>query len=163
MTDMNVTGRGGQRTFVAGSVVLLLFGATHLVAVYKSATTPPATPQEQAMDKALREVVLFSAGPLKTTAHDAMGILSRSYSVLLIFAGMIDLLCWRAMAAAGRLGRLALANLIFTAILAIIPMLAQFPPPAVFGIVASILFFLAWRGQRVAPSANGLVEQGATA
>lgn len=151
----------GRRTFVAGAIVLLLFGATHLLTVIKTATTPPATPQEQAVEKALREMVLISAGPIKPTAHDAVGILTRSYSVLLIFAGVIDLLSWRAMAAAGRLGRLALANMVFSAILAIIPMLVLFPPPTVFGLIAAVLFAISWLAQRAPAPVVDSVQSGA--
>src|SRR5262245_17696275 len=103
MTKMNSTGVRGRRTFIAGAIVLLLFGGTHLLTVFKTSLTPPATPQEQAVDKALRDMVLISAGPIHPTARDAVDILTRSYSVLLFFVGVVDLLCWRAMAAAGRL------------------------------------------------------------
>jgi hypothetical protein len=148
MAEENTSGIRGGRTFVAGAIVLLVFGATHLSAVIKTAVVPPATPEQQALDKALNEVVLFSAGPVNVTSRDAVSILNRSYSVLLFFAGVIDLLCWRAMAAAGRLGRLALANMIFSAIIALIPLLFLFPPPTVFGFAAASLFAYSWLAQR---------------
>jgi hypothetical protein len=163
MTEVNGTVRSGQRTFAAGAIVLIVFGGTHLLAVYNSFVIPPSTPQEQALDKALRDVLLMSFGPLKPTFADAVHILNSSYSVLLLFVGVVDLMCWRAMAAVGRLGRLALTNLIFTAIIAIIPTLLQFPPPAVLGAIAAVLFFCSWRGQSATRSANGIVENGATA
>ena len=151
MTETSAV-RGG-RTFVAGTIVLLLFGGTHLTAVYSAMTTPPRTPQEQVLDKAMRETVLIPDSPVKTTAHDAMQILSGSYSTLLIFVAVVDLLCWRAMAGAGRRGRLALVNMLFSTILAIIPALALFPPPMAFSMIAAGLFAFSLLAQR-APAAS---------
>lgn len=148
MTEPGSVAVRGARTFIAGAIVLLLFGGTHLSAVYISATTPPSTPQEQILDKVMRETVLIPDSSIKTTTHDAMEILSRSYSTLLIFVAIVDLLCWRAMAAVGRLRRLALVNLIFSIILAILPALALFPPPMAFSTIAALLFGYSWLAQR---------------
>ncbi len=137
----------GRRLFLAGSIVLILFGAVHVLAVYKSLIVGPESPAEADADRALRAFSM-NMGPFHPTGWHTLNILNASYSVLLIYAGVINLIALGPAIAAGRLRALTLANMIFVALIAAVPLLLQFPPPLVFALLALILFILSLVKQR---------------
>ncbi len=137
----------GRRLFASASIVLILFGAVHVLAVYKSLIVGPESPAEAEADRALRALSM-RMGPFHPTGWHTLNILNASYSVLLIYAGVINLIGLRPAIAAGRLAALTLANMIFVTLIAVIPLLLQFPPPLVFALLALILFVASYRQQR---------------
>lgn len=141
----------GRRWFVAGGVALILFGAVHLLAVYKTLVVGPTEPAEIALTNQLK-AFQTTIGPFKPSAWHTMNILNCSYSVLLIFAGVLDLLSAGPAAAADRLRPLTLANVIFTFLIAAICLAFQFPPPLVFAGAAWFCFTLSLIKQIARPS-----------
>ena len=121
----------GRRWFKAGAIALVIFGAFHLLAVYKSVVVGPETPAEVELTKNLKAFQM-PMGPFKPSAWHTTNILNTSYSVLLIFAGVIDLLALSSVVAAHMLRPLTLANVIFTFLIAAICLAFQFPPPLIF-------------------------------
>lgn len=131
----------GRKPFVAGCIVLLLFSSIHLVPFVQSIAVAPADPLELEAHRAM-EAVKVDMGPFHTDFGLLVKLLSASYSVLLYFVAAVDLVALRPVIAAGRLKTLALVNAIFAAILLAICLLCRFPPPAVFALVALVLFAL---------------------
>lgn len=58
--------------------------------------------------------------------------------------GVVNLVAFRPVAGAGRLGRLAAVNLGFTGALLVMTAASQFPPPLVFAVAVFGLFLAAW-------------------
>lgn len=138
----------GRKTFWAGALVLVLFGAVHLLAVYEANFTMPTDPAELKLRTELQNGVIFEAGPIRATAAGAVQILSASYSVLLMQAGVLNLLMARVAAEHGRLRKLTAANIVFVGLLLVITVIFQFPPPMVFAAAAWILFVVSLVQQR---------------
>ena len=143
----------GRRLFMAASIVLIIFGAVHVLAVYKSLVVGPESPAEADADRALRAFSM-KMGPFHPTGWHTLNILNASYSVLLIYAGVINLIAVHPAIAAGRLRALTLANVVFVALIAAIPLLLQFPPPLIFAAAAWVLFAFSWLKQRRRPVAD---------
>lgn len=137
----------GRRLFMAASIVLILFGAVHVLAIYKSLVVGPETPAEADADRALRAFAM-KMGPFHPTGWHTLNILNASYSVLLIYAGALNLIALGPAIAAGRLSALTLANIVFVTLIAAIPLLLQFPPPLVFALLALALFITSYIKQR---------------
>lgn len=137
----------GRKTFLAGTIVLILFGAVHLLAVYHANFNPPATEQEAEI-KRLESQYSIAMGPFKATGWGCVQILNSSYSVLLLYAGVLNLLAMRPAIAMGRLRAITLCNIVFVAILLAITMIFQLPPPMLFNATALVLFGVSWWKQR---------------
>lgn len=133
----------GRKTFLAGSIALIVFGAVHLFAVYQANFTIPADPKIADMQAAAKAYTV-PIGPLTASAWSGMQILNSSYSIWLIYAGALNLLTFRPAAQTGRLRALTVCNLLFIALLLGITILFQFPPPMLFAGVALILFGVSW-------------------
>jgi len=138
-----MTAQPGRRTFVAASVVLILFGMVHLLAVYHSNFLPPSD-ERTAEIKRLAMEYTQAMGPFSPSAWGGMQILNSSYSVLLIYVGVLNLLALRPARQTGRLRTLTSCNILFVALLLFITILFQFPPPLVFAAVVLILFGASW-------------------
>jgi len=137
----------GKRLFIAASIVLLLFGGTHLATVIRSRVHPPATPAEARL-KADMQAHRDRVGPITLSAWDAVQILSASYSTLLFYVGALNLSAAGAAAQAGGLRRLTAVNMVFCALVLAIPGIFLFLPPMVFSAAALVLFMLSWHRQR---------------
>lgn len=83
-------------------------------------------------------------GPFTPSAWGGMQILNSSYSVLLIYIGILNLLAMRPAAWAGRLKALTVCNIFFVALLLLITIVFQFPPPMLFAATALIFFGVSW-------------------
>ncbi len=129
----------GRKTFIAGSIGLLIFGSVHLLAVYKSFFVPPQTPVEIEADRALRAVKM-DLGPFHPTGWHTVNILNSSYSALLLYAGVLNLVAVGPAIAAGRLRTLTRVNIVFVSALLAIVLALQFPPPALFAVIILTLF-----------------------
>jgi hypothetical protein len=136
----------GRKTFLAGAISLIVFGAVHLLAVYHGNFVPPAD-EKQAEIKRLAMEYILPMGPFKPTAWGGNQILNSSYSVLLIYVGVLNLLALRPAAQAGRLRAFATCNVLFVALLLAITILFQFPPPMIFATTSLSLFGVSWLKQ----------------
>lgn len=141
----------GRRAFVAASYLLVCFGAVHMIAVYQGIFTTPTSAPEIAMAKAARAVEV-PMGPFRPTAFGGIQILNASYSVLLVYAGLVNLLLVDAAHAAGQLRRLTLINILMAWLLLMITVVFQFPPPMVFAAAVTILYKVSLN-QQPTPSA----------
>lgn len=121
----------GAGWFRAGAIGLLVFAAVHLIPFTAGLLQTPTDPAQIEVDRALR-AQRVEIGPFRTTMRHLTMLLSASYSVFLLYIGVLDLMVLRAAAATGRLARIAGLNLIFCVILAAICVAAWFPPPFVF-------------------------------
>lgn len=83
-------------------------------------------------------------GPFTASAWGGMQILNASYSVLLLYAGTLNLLAMRPAAQTGRLRALTTCNVLFVAMLLGITILFQFPPPMLFAGTTLIFFCVSW-------------------
>lgn len=137
----------GRRFFLAASIVLILFGAVHVVAIYKSLVAGPETPAEVDADRALRADSL-KIGPFHPTGWHTVNILNVNFAVLLIYAGVINLIALRPAIAAGRLKSLTLANIIFVALISAVILGFQFPPPLLLALPALTLFIASYIKQQ---------------
>lgn len=142
----------GHRLFLAGSIALIVFGSIHVLAVYKSLVVGPTSPAEEEVERALRKFGI-EMGPFHPTGWHTTNILNSSYSVLLIYAGVLNVVALRPAIVAGRLRALTIVNIIFVALIAAIPLLLHFPPPLVFAAAALVLFILSLTRQRRTPVA----------
>jgi len=135
--------RGGG-WFLAATIVLLLFGSVHVLAIYDSlyGKSEPGTPKAR-VDEALRAFKL-DLGPFHATGFGTVMILNSSYSVLLLYVAILNLATWRCAAAAGRLRRLTVINMLFVALLGGICLAFQFPPPLLFAALALLLFIVSY-------------------
>ena len=129
----------GRRWFKAGAIALIIFGAVHCLAIYKSLVVGPANPAEIELTRNLK-AYSTEMGPFKPSAWHTTNLLNTSYSVLLIFAGVINLLSLAPVVAAHKLRPLTLANVIFTFLIAAICLAFQFPPPLIFAGAAWFCF-----------------------
>lgn len=143
----------GRRWFRIASISLIVFGGVHLLAVGKALLVKPSTPQEVDADRALR-ALSTTIGPLKPSAWHAMQILNASFSVLLIQAGVLNLLRLRISDRAPDLRAVTVANMIFVALLLAITIAFQFPPPMVFAAFALAGFLASLAQQRRAASSS---------
>ena len=137
----------GHRTFLAGTIVLVMFGSVHLLAVYQGNFVPPADDREAEIKRLASEYTM-TMGPFKPSAWGGMQILNSSYSVLLIYAGVLNLSAMRLAAQGGRLKALTICNIFFVSLLLLITIVFQFPPPMLFAATALILFGVSWVKQR---------------
>jgi hypothetical protein len=138
---------GGRKSFIGGSVVLILFGAVHLLAVYHANFHPPANEQEAEI-KRMESEYKIPMGPFTATGWGCVQILNSGYSVLLLWVGVLNLLVMRPAIAAGRLRAIAVCNIVFVAILLAITVVFQLPPPMVFNATALVLFGVSWWMQK---------------
>lgn len=132
----------GRGMFIAGSIGLLVFGGVHLLAIYKGLVVGPTTPAEVAINAAEKAFKVMDAGPFHATGWHTMNILNCSYSALLLYAGVLNLIAVGPAIAAGRLRILTCVNIIFVALLLGITLVFQFPPPALFAAVTLIFFIV---------------------
>ncbi len=139
----------GHKTFLAGAVVLILFGLVHLLAVYHGIFLPPADDKKAEIRRLAIEDT-GAMGPFKPSTWGGMQILNSSYSVFLVYIGFLNLLAIRPAAQAGRLAGLTVCNIFFVALLLLITIIFQFPPPMLFAGIALILFGASWVKQRSA-------------
>src|SRR5262245_32051384 len=136
----------GKRLFIAGTIVLALFSAVHMIPMFNDIFGEPTKPDEIEAKRAMAAVVI-DMGPFHTNWAKLHQLLSASYSALLFFVVALNLVGLPAVCAPpphGRLRALALVNVIFVAVLLIIALIYQFPPPGVFALIALILFLGAW-------------------
>jgi hypothetical protein len=139
--------RRGRRTFIAGAIGLLVFGSVHMIAIYKGLIVGPKTPDEIAIDNAERAFKILDVGPFHTTGWHTMNILSISFSALLLYTGVLNLLVMGPMMAAGRLRKLTAVNIVFVILLMAIILVFQFPPPALFAALTLLFFVWSWMRQ----------------
>lgn len=131
----------GRRWFLAGSIVMLLFGCTHSVTVIKDFFGSVPAPFV-ALDEAMRAATV-KMGPFVADVRGLQHILSISYSLLILTVAAIDLTMLKPAIAAGRLRTLAGLNFTLAAGLFGVSLAFQFPPPMVFALLAAICFFVA--------------------
>lgn len=139
--------KSAHRWFKAGAVTLILFGSVHLLAVYKSLFVAPTDPAEIRADEALRDFKI-ELGPFHPTGWHTVNILNSSYSALLLYVGILNLIALGPVAAAGRLRALTVVNILFTTILFAICLALQFPPPMVFAFACMLFFTISLVKQR---------------
>ncbi|MGE0480971.1 MAG: hypothetical protein AB7Q17_10920 [Phycisphaerae bacterium] len=138
-----MAGTPGVRWFRAGAITLLVFAIVHGLAIYEANFAEPRTDAARAVKQAAR-AHQAQLGPFLATAWGGMQILNTSYSILLCFVGLLDLVAVKD-AAAPRVRTLAAVNMGLAAALAGVALLYQFPPPAVFALAALVCFTIAWR------------------
>lgn len=140
----------GRRLFIAGSIVLLLFSAVHMIPTFNDLLVEPTKPVEIEAKRAMAAVAV-DMGPFHTNWLGLNRLLSASYSALLFFVVALNLVALPAVIAHGRLPALATVNAIFVGILLVIALIYRFPPPAVFALAAEVLVVGAMiRARRVA-------------
>jgi len=127
--------------------MLILFGGVHVLAVYDANFNVPADPKMAEIDR-LAKAYTIPMGPCTPTAFGLIQILSVSYSLLLIYAGVLNLLAMGPAMRAGRLRALAMCNILFIALLLGVLVVYQFPPPMLFAGTALVLFGVSWVKQR---------------
>jgi hypothetical protein len=116
-----------------------MFSAVHMIPMFFSIFVEPTTPVEIEAKRAMAGVVI-DMGPFHTHWGMLNQLLSASYSALLFFVVAINVVALPAIVAHGRLRTMALVNAVFAAILLAISLMAQFPPPAVFSLLAGVFF-----------------------
>jgi hypothetical protein len=131
----------GRRTFLAGAIGWLAFGAVHLLAVYHAYFAPPRGAAEANL-KAAALQVREKMGPFEPTAWGGIQILNASYSILLLFVGALNLVVLRPTAEYGRLRALTLLNMLLAALLMTVTIIYQFPPPMILAGVIGALFIV---------------------
>ena len=129
----------GKRLFVAGCAVLFLFSAVHMIPMCIAMFVEPTKPAEIEAKRAMAAVAV-DIGPFHTTWAGLNMLLSASYSGLLFFVVALNVVALPAVVAHQRLRALATVNAIFAAILLAISLAYQFPPPALFSLIACVLF-----------------------
>jgi hypothetical protein len=132
----------GKRLFIAGSIVLLLFGAVHMIPMLNDILVERTKPLEVEAKRAMAAVAV-DMGPFHTNWAQLNQLLSVSYSTLLFFVAALNLVALPAVCAPppySRLRALAIVNAIFVAILLATAANYRFPPPGVFSVIAEILF-----------------------
>jgi len=130
----------GKRTFLAATIVLILFAAAHSLAVIQDnfrETPPEDLPLRQAL-----EARAIPLGPFTMTAWGALQTLNASYTALLLYVALLDLVLLGPAIRAGRLGALAALNGGFCAVLLAITIVFQIPPPMLFAAIATLLFLV---------------------
>jgi len=137
----------GSRLFRAGAIGYLVFAGVHLTAFVRSLVVAPTDPLELEAERALRAVVV-DLGPFHTHFGQLVRLLSASYSTLLLFVGVLNLVALPAAVAHGRLRGLTLVNLVFCGLLLVLSAIVRFPPPMMFALVIEVLFALSLAAQR---------------
>jgi len=143
----------GRAWFKAGAIGLVVFGSVHVWAVYKGLFGHPTTPEEIAAHQALL-ALRMDMGPFRPTGWHTTMILNSSYSVLLIFTGVLNLLSLNALVAADRLRPLSAVNALFCGVLFLITAAFQFPPPMLFALACCVFFLAAWFKTISSPTAG---------
>jgi len=146
-SEHNMKSVPGQRWFLAGTIGQLVFGALHVLAVINAFAGTPAAPELESIYRAMREY-RQRFGPLEASVWGAVQLINASFSLLMLQLGVVNLVARRPVAAAGRLGRLALVNLVFSTVLLACALAAQFPPPLILAAVVFVLFLAAWLRSR---------------
>jgi hypothetical protein len=131
----------GRHWFLAGTIILLLFGAVHSLAVLDSFFGTP-DPRLAEADAALRRAVV-PVGPLRPTAWGAVQILNVSYALFLLTLGVMNLLTLGPLIHSKRLRPVAALNAALALALLAVALAFQFPPPAVFALGAFLCFGVA--------------------
>ncbi len=137
----------GSRLFRAGAIGYLIFAGVHLTAFLRSILVAPTDPLQIEAEHALRAVVV-DMGPFHTHFGQLVRLLSASYSTLLLFVGVLNLVAQPLAVAAGRLRALTLVNVAFCGLLLTLAAVVRFPPPMVFALVIEVLFALSLVAQR---------------
>jgi len=148
----------GRRWFLTGSIGLIVFGTVHTLAVYKVLFGEPHGPAEVDLHRAMRALSM-EIGPFKPTAWHTLMILNSSYSILLLFAGVLDLIAIGPGGAGGRMRLLTLANMYFCGMLFLICLVFQFPPPMVFAGACLVFFTLSLIQQRGAAGPRSIIKR----
>jgi hypothetical protein len=129
----------GRRSFIAGSLILILFGLVHTIVVLAEAFNPPDDARLVALHTTMRELKV-ERGPFNPSEWALAQILTNSYSLLLVGLGIIGLLVVRPMAMVGRLRALTTLFIMLTGTLVLINVLWMFPPPLLFSGLALAAF-----------------------
>lgn len=132
----------GKWQFIAGCITLLLFSTVHMIPMFIDMFVEPTAPAEIEAKRAMASVVV-DMGPFHTHKGKLWLLLSASYSTLLYFVVAINLAALPAIIALDRLRFVAYVNAIFTMVLLAISLAYQFPPPAVFALIAAVCFIAA--------------------
>lgn len=132
----------GKRLFVAGCIVLLLFSTVHMIPMLADLLTTPTEPVQVEAKRAMAAVTV-DMGPFHSHWGKLNQLLSVSYSALLYFVVAVNLVALSGVVAQGRLRTLAMVNASFSGLLLSISLAFTFPPPAVFALIATILFVMA--------------------
>jgi hypothetical protein len=142
----DATGRGSG-LFRAAAIGYLVFAAVHLTAFLRSVLVAPTDPLQIEAERALRAVAV-DMGPFHTHFGNLVHLLSASYSALLVFVGVLNLVALPAASAQGRLRALTLVNLVFCGLLLVLCAAVRFPPPMAFTLIIEVLFALSLAAQR---------------
>lgn len=142
----------GRRLFLAACIVLLLFGGTHLIAVWHDNFVTPTDSLQIEAERAM-SAVKFDIGPFHTHAAMLVQLLSASYAVLLLALGAVNLIAMKPCIANRRFRALTIANLIFVGLLLALTVIYQFPPPMLFAATAEILLIASLIRQSAKPLA----------
>jgi hypothetical protein len=129
----------GKRLYLAGCIVLALFSTVHMIPMFIAMFGEPTKPVEIEAKRAMAAVVV-DMGPFQTHWGLLNHLLSASYSALLFFVVALNLVALPAVIACGRLRAMAMVNVAFAGILLAICLACRFPPPAVFSLIAVVLF-----------------------
>lgn len=155
MQSTNPRNFPGRRWFIAGAVILVLFGAIHVLAIFQGLMAAPPDPTkmtgaelEMAHLDETAKGVKQRLGPFEFSAWCLFQILNSSFSLLLLGAGCTNLIVCRPVAAAGRLNRLTALNMTMTAALTAVTVIWRFPIPMVFAAGATICFLISLLRQR---------------
>lgn len=128
--------RGG-RWIRAGAIGLLIVAALHAVGHFSGG---PPDPAAAALERSMRDYHYEIMG-MHPSAHDITQSLSLTMTVLLLFAGTIDLALFGAVATNPRsMRRLAFINVLGVAALAGLFAYYRIPPPFVTLAVVGVLF-----------------------
>jgi hypothetical protein len=141
----------GRRPFIAGCITLLLFSAVHMIPMLADLFVEPTKPVEVEAKRAMAAVAV-DMGPFHTSWLGLNRLLSASYSTLLLFVAVLNLVALPAVVAHGRLRAMATVNVTFVGILLAIAVIYQFPPPGVFCLIAEVFFIAAMVRARPASS-----------
>jgi hypothetical protein len=129
----------GRRSFIAGSLILIVFAAIHMAAVFKDSFTLATDPKIVHLQESMKGVQ-DSIGPFHFSEWGKVQLVSSSYAILLAFAGVTGLLVVRPMANAGQLRAMTVANMMLCASLVAVCVLWTFPPPLVLSGLALAAF-----------------------
>jgi hypothetical protein len=137
----------GIRLFRAAAIGYLVFALVHLTAFLQGMLVAPTDPLEIEAHRALRAVAV-DMGPFHTHFGHLVRLLSASYSTLLLFVGVLNLVALPAALAHGRLRALTLVNVAFCGLLLALAAAVRFPPPMVFALLIESLFAWSLLSQR---------------
>lgn len=143
----------GRRWFLAGSILALLLGAVHSLAVLNALFVPPP-PGRAALVEQLKGTT-ERIGPFTPSAWGTVQILNVSFSILTLGLGALNLLSLGPLAAAGRIRRAAGVNALVMAALVAVCLAFEFPPPAAFALAGLVSFGVAFLRSRPAQPTTG--------